>query len=216
MRGKFGTSFVFASDEFYLLGGKRVPSAASYEGFPQLENGIGMVRHMLEGWKRARRELPPRLRAPRTVSILCGTLAARVLEEVAAGLERAVEGLSVRVLPVENGFYGPSTNVSGLLVGSDLLTALPRAEGSDLVLIPRVALDNDGRRLLDGVTLSDLRGASPAPLEPAGDIEDVAALILRLDAGERLGRSVLEPRIGGFEFSPVSTSDTFGEVVTYS
>ncbi|MDP9380365.1 MAG: DUF512 domain-containing protein [Chloroflexota bacterium] len=216
MRRKFGTSFVFASDEFYLLAGKKVPSASSYEGFPQLENGIGMVRHMLEGWKDARRELPSRLRAPRTVSILCGTLAAPVLREMSRELEEVVEGLSVRVLPVENRFYGPSTNISGLLVGEDLLAALPQTQGSDLVLIPRVALDNDGRRFLDGLTLGDLREHSPIPIEPAADMEETVDLLLRLDSGERLGESVLVPRIGGFEFSPVSTSDTFGEVLTYS
>jgi putative radical SAM enzyme (TIGR03279 family) len=216
MRRAHGTSFVFASDEFYLLAGRPVPSARSYEGFPQLENGIGMVRHMWEGWKTAKRVLPAALRRPRTVSILCGTLPAPVLEEAARELEAASEGLRVRVLPVENRFYGPDTNVSGLLVGRDLLDALPEAEGSDLVLVPRFALDNDGRRLLDDVTLEDLRAASPAPLEPAGDLEETVDLIARLDRGERLGTRVLEPRLGGFEFSPVSSADTFGEVLTYS
>jgi putative radical SAM enzyme (TIGR03279 family) len=216
MRREHGTSFVWASDEFYLLAGKPVPSARSYEGFPQLENGIGMVRHMLEGWKVARSRLPVRLAAPRTVALLCGTLAAPTLEGVARELEGRVEGLSVRVLPVENRFYGPSSNVSGLLVGDDLRAALPRADGADLALIPRVALDNDGRRLLDGVTLAALREGSPAPLEPAADMEETVELLLRLERGEALGRGAPEPRIGGLEYSPVSTSDAFGEVLTYS
>lgn len=213
---KLGTNFVFASDEFYLLAGQPVPPAAGYEGFPQLENGIGMVRHMLEEWKHARRRLPGRLSRPVRLDMLCGTLPADILRDEARKLERSTEGLTVRVLPVENEFYGTSTNVSGLLVGEDLLRALPRAGGSDLVLLPRVALDNDGRRLLDGVTLQDLRAASPAPLEPAADLVEMMELVLRLDAGETLGLSVPQPRIGGFEFSPVSTSDTYGELLTYS
>ncbi|MDQ3856105.1 MAG: DUF512 domain-containing protein, partial [Chloroflexota bacterium] len=102
------------------------------------------------------------------------------------------------------------------LVGEDLLRQLPDTEGSDLVLIPRVALDNDGRRLLDGVTLHDLRRRSPAPLEPATDLEETVDLILRMDAGDTLGTSLPEPRIGGLEFSPVSTSDTYGEMLAYS
>lgn len=215
-RKRFGTHLVFASDEIYLAAGKRVPSAAGYEGFPQLENGIGMVRHMLEGWKGARPLLPERLSRPRTVTILCATLAAPVLEEVAREMESATEGLRVRVLPVENEFYGPSTNVSGLLVGEDLIARLPETASSDLVLIPRVALDNDGRRLLDGLTLADLRERSPAPLEPASDMAETVDLVLRMEAGEPVGAHVPEPRIGGLEYSPVSTSDTFGEVLTYS
>lgn len=213
---KLGTNFVFASDELYLLAGQPVPSADGYEGFPQLENGIGMVRHMLEEWNAARRRLPARLSRPMRVDILCGTLPAEVLRNAARELEAAAQGLTVCVLPVENGFYGTSTNVSGLLVGEDLLPALAQVEGADLVLMPRVALDNDGRRLLDGMTLSDLRAASPAPLEPAADLVETVELLLRLDAGEALGVSLPDPRIGGFEFSPVSTSDTYGEVLTYS
>ena len=215
-RKRLGTNFVFASDELYLLAGKPVPGASAYEGFPQLENGIGMVRHMLEGWKAAQPELPSRLSRPRTVALLCGTLAAPVLAEVAREMEDHAEGLRVRVLPVENTFYGPDSNISGLLVGEDLLAALPQTASADLVLIPRVALDNDGRRLLDGVTLDDLRAHSPAPLEPAGDIPEVVQLLLRLEAGEPIGAHVPDPRLGGFEFSPVSSSDTFGEVLTYS
>jgi putative radical SAM enzyme (TIGR03279 family) len=216
MRREHGTTFVFASDEFYLLAGRKVPGTATYEGFPQLENGIGMVRHMLEGWKHARRTLPRELSRPRTVIMLCGTLAAPVLESVAREMEEACAGLTVRVQAVDNTFYGSDTNVSGLLVGEDLLAALPGTDGADLVLIPRVALDNDGRRLLDGVTLDDLRAHSPAPLEPAADMEDAVDFIRQLEAGTRLGHSVLDPRLGGFEFSPVSSSDTSGEVLTYS
>ncbi len=214
-RRRLGTHLVFASDEFYLLAGRKVPSSASYEGFPQLENGIGMVRDMLDGWERARRRLPESLSRPLRVTIICGTLPADVLRSVARELEERVQGLSVEVMPVENGFYGPSTNVSGLLVGRDILPHLTTTSDSDLVLIPRVALDNDGRRLLDGVTLSDLRSSCPVPLEPATDMEEAVELILRLESGERLGEHVPEPRMGGFEFSPVSSSDTYGDLVTY-
>ncbi len=148
--------------------------------------------------------------------MLCGTLAAPVLDGVAREMEAVTTNLSVEVVPVENRFYGPSSNVSGLLVGEDLLPSVHAARGSDLVLIPRVALDNDGRRLLDGVTLDDLRRASPAPLEPSADLVETVDLLLRLDAGEAIGSHTPVPRLGGFEFSPVSTSDTFGEVLTYS
>lgn len=215
-RRRFGTNLVFASDELYLLAGKQVPSSRSYEGFPQIENGIGMVRLLLEGWKHARPRLPNRLSTPRKVTVLCGTLPAPVLREAATEMESACEGLSVSVVPVGNEFYGPSTNVSGLLVGRDIMGSLWEAEDSDLVLIPRVALDNDGRRFLDGVTLSELRERSPVPLEPALDIEEMVRLVLRMEAGERLGTSVPESRIGGLEFSPVSASDTYGDLITYS
>lgn len=215
-RKRFGTNLVFASDELYLMAGKRVPAARNYEGFPQLENGIGMVRHMLEGWNAARPRLPERLTRPRTMTILCGTLASPVLREVAGEMEAVCAGLAVRVLPVENRFYGRNSNVSGLLTGEDLLARLPDTAGSDLVLVPRVALDNDGRRLLDGVTLADLRAASPAPLEPAADMEEAVDLVVRLERGEPVGTHVPEPRIGGLEFSPVSASDIYGEVSTYS
>jgi len=215
-RKELGTNLVFASDEFYLMAGKSVPAAKHYEGFPQLENGIGMVRYMLEGFKESRRKLPERLKSTRKVTILCGTLPAKVLRQVANKMQDACSGLSVDVIPVENKFYGPSTNVSGLLVGEDLVPIIESIEGTDLILIPRVALDNDGRRLLDGVTLQDLRDVAKYPLEPAVDMKETVDLILRMDAGEELGKSVPPPRIGGFEFSPVPNSDTFGQYVTYS
>jgi len=215
-RRELGTNLVFASDEFYLEAGKSVPSAASYEGFPQLENGIGMVRNLLMGSKAAQQRLPARLSTPRRIRLLCATLATPILQAAMSGLEAATEGLTIEVVPVVNEFYGPSSNVSGLLVGEDLATQLPNAVGSDLVLIPRAALDNDGRRLLDGLTLDDLRERSPSPLEPAAELGEVVDLILRLDAGLPVGDSHPDARLGGLEYSPISSADTFGEVLTYS
>ncbi|MEJ7653344.1 MAG: DUF512 domain-containing protein [Chloroflexia bacterium] len=69
------------------------------------------------GSKAAQQRLPARLSTPRRIRLLCATLAAPILQAAMSGLEAAIEGLTIEVVPVVNEFYGPSSNVSGLLVG---------------------------------------------------------------------------------------------------
>ncbi|HKI56866.1 MAG TPA: DUF512 domain-containing protein [Trueperaceae bacterium] len=183
-----GTRFAFASDEFYLRAGLPLPDTEAYEGFPMLENGIGMVRDFLgEGLPRLPAEMP----AARRVLLATGRLFGPVLERAVLPFG-AVDGLEVEVRTVANRTFGEVTTVAGLLAGRDLLAAVAPGEADLLLLSPNM-LKYGTETLLDGTTMSELR----------------ARLEMRVDTGgttlAELGRSILrgtgERALPSFGFS---------------
>lgn len=148
-RREFGVNFVYPSDEFYLLADAFVPRASEYDGFPQIENGVGLVRRFLDDWSRARRSLSRSAeRLPRTMTWVTGSLFAPTLQKVAASFEGDLP-ISVNVVPVENRFFGETVTVAGLLTAGDVLTALHGRDLGDWVVLPRSMLDHEGRLTLD-------------------------------------------------------------------
>ncbi len=160
LRRALGRGFLYPADEFYLLAGRSLPSARLYDGFPQLENGIGLARLLLDDWARARRRLRTRSPAGRRgkansrVTLASGTLAAPLLRPMAHELQALAPGLEVEVLAVENITFGPSVTVAGLLTGEALRAALRPARG-ELLFLPQVAFDAQGRTL-DDITVDTL------------------------------------------------------------
>ncbi|NLE77796.1 MAG: DUF512 domain-containing protein [Chloroflexi bacterium] len=175
---RWGRRWVYAADEWYFLAGRRLPAAASYEGFPQLENGVGLTRHLLDDWARWRRRLRGRAcpaRAGRFV-LLCGTMIAPVLQRVAGELA-ALSGAQIEVRSVVNRFFGPSVTVSGLLSGADVAAAVAPGEDAAAVLLPRVMLDQSGERTLDDWTLTALEAQWQRPACPLGTVRELAAAV---------------------------------------
>jgi putative radical SAM enzyme (TIGR03279 family) len=161
-RKELGTRFVYPSDEMYLLAGEPLPSARSYEAFPQFENGVGMIARLNAEWKRVERKIPPRIGRARRVTLVTGTLAAPVLQPFADRLS-AVENLEVRVAPVRNEFFGPTVTVAGLLAGGDIAAQLRGRDLGDVVLIPTVAVRDDV--FMDDWTVDQLSEALRTPVE---------------------------------------------------
>jgi putative radical SAM enzyme (TIGR03279 family) len=157
-----GYPFVYLSDEWYYLTRRDFPPAEHYGLYAQIENGVGMTRYLLEQWARSKRRLPRALPQPRRVTLGTSTMARPVIERLAADL-RQVAGLEVEVLPIVNRFFGAEVTVAGLLCGQDVLATL-REHGNlgDLVLLPRVMLDNEGQRFLDDVTVDEFMAQAPA------------------------------------------------------
>jgi putative radical SAM enzyme (TIGR03279 family) len=147
-----GTRFAFLSDEFYLLAGRDLPSGEMYEGFPMLENGVGMVRDF---FCEPLPELPHRLPEPKKVLIATGTLFADVLERALEPLDR-VEGLELEVRALKNRTFGEQTTVAGLLAGRDFLSQVVPGEADVMLVSPNV-LKFGTECLLDDRTLDDLR-----------------------------------------------------------
>jgi len=162
LRRRLGTRFVFASDEMYLLAGEPTPGAPAYEGFPQYENGVGMVTRLRGEWRRLRPRLPTRLARPRRVTIVSGTLAAPVLQPLVDDLN-AVEGLQAGLHPVRNDFFGDSVTVAGLIAGEDIAAQLRDQPLGDAVLLPAAALRGD--RFIDDLTVASLAAQLGAPVE---------------------------------------------------
>jgi putative radical SAM enzyme (TIGR03279 family) len=150
-----GYPFVYLSDEWYYLTGREFPPAQHYGSYSQIENGVGMTRFLIEQWNRGKRRLPTSLPEARRVTLVTSTMAQPVIEQLAEDI-RHVERLEVQVLPVVNKFFGAEVTVAGLLCGQDVLAALEENDNlGDLVLLPRVMLDNEGVRFLDDMTLDE-------------------------------------------------------------
>jgi putative radical SAM enzyme (TIGR03279 family) len=162
---RFGSRFVFVADEVYLLADLEVPDGRAYEGFPVVEDGIGLVRRFEDGFMRALRRLPQPRAAPRSATIVTGELFAPRLSRLLGRL--AVSGLAVDVAAVPNDFFGPKIGVAGLLTGQDIQRTLARRRLGQRVLIPAVSL-----REQDGVFLDDL-----TPAELARDLDTPVRVI---------------------------------------
>jgi putative radical SAM enzyme (TIGR03279 family) len=158
LRREIGRGFVYPSDEFFLMAGHRLPGAAFYDGYPQLQNGVGLTRVMLADWRRQRRRLPASISRPRRVAWLCGVAAEPALREMAAEANR-VEKLSVEVHAVRNTLFGSAIGVSGLMSGKDVASALDGLD-VDRAVLPRTAFGYEGERTLDEWTVEMLEQRS--------------------------------------------------------
>lgn len=147
-----GTRLLWAADEFYLSSGRAIPASPTYEGFPQIENGVGLVRKFRDSARRAKRLLLDALPRRVRVTVVTGTLAAPLLEEWARSISR--DSLEINVLPVVNHLFGDTVTVAGLIVGSDLIEQLRGVDIGDALIVPSVSLRDDA--FLDDVTIADV------------------------------------------------------------
>ncbi len=170
-RKQLGRSFVHLSDEFYVMSGGSFPPATWYDGYPQIENGVGMVRRLLSDWAGRKRRLPVAVPGPRLVGWICGTSAYPTLRLLAAEMNR-VGGLTVEVCPVANQFFGTTVTVSGLLTGADVLPKLMEKRLDQWVL-PAAMFDDAGVRTLDGTTLEAMRREVPDPIAVVGSAREL-------------------------------------------
>jgi putative radical SAM enzyme (TIGR03279 family) len=157
-KGRLGTNFAILGDELYLRAGKNIPPRTHYGDYPQIEDGVGMVRAFHEEFssllRRLKRHGVPRLTKAHG-TILTGTLFAPTLTKLIGKLNDAF-GSRLKVVPVENNYFGGDVSVAGLISGSDLLSARKEAEG-EFIVIPRQMLKSDEAILLDGMTFSELQ-----------------------------------------------------------
>ncbi|MGI8424715.1 MAG: DUF512 domain-containing protein, partial [Chloroflexota bacterium] len=147
-----------------------------YDGFIQLENGIGMVRSLLDDWRKAKRDLADGLKVPVSILLASAKLIGPTFDQIAVEM-CAVPNLRARAVTVDNTFFGPVVTVAGLLTARDILTAAADALPGELLFVPRAALDYDARVFLDGMTLAELRAETPATVVVAGSIREVIAAV---------------------------------------
>jgi NifB/MoaA-like Fe-S oxidoreductase len=178
-RRRYDCSLVYASDELYLLCGEPFPSAASYDGYPQYENGIGMVRDLIDDWTKLKRRLVRRGPGERTdpsATLVCGDMIGEALGRLVREWTD-LTGAEVELVVVPNTFFGPRVRVSGLLTGGDILANAGRYQG-DIVVLPSVMLDKTGTRTLDGMTPHELQERLGKPVAFAGYFSDVHRIVL--------------------------------------
>jgi putative radical SAM enzyme (TIGR03279 family) len=162
-RRRLGRTFLQLSDEFYLLADAPFPAPAAYADFPQVDNGIGLTVQLREQWRREWDAAGARGRRPvRALTILSGRAGAIAWQREILPLLAARGAPPVEIVPVENGLFGPSVSVAGLLSGADVrraLAALPISPPRCVLLPPRM-FNADGLTL-DNLGLADLARGLP-------------------------------------------------------
>ena len=165
---ELGSSFAFLADEFYLLAGVDLPNYEHYEGYSQIENGIGMIRSFEEEFYEEIKNIQQFEK--REVSIVTGTCAYDFIKGLCDEIESKYP-IKINVHRIVNDFYGSTITVSGLLTGRDIIENLRTKNLGDIVYIPISSLRNHEDIFLDDVTIEDVEtelNINVVPLEIHG------------------------------------------------
>lgn len=173
-RAERDTTWVFGSDELYLLAGRPLPAADFYGEFEQVENGVGAVAALRARVADGITSLPSL--AGQRIGVVTGVAMADMMRDLVASVGAAT-GATFDLIVAENSLFGPTTTTAGLLVGADITRVLAGRDDLDLALIPAETL-NDRLVFLDDATLESVRASVKVPVEPSYDFVDV------LGAGE--------------------------------
>ncbi len=166
---KFGLHFIHASDEWYILAGQEVPEEERYDGYLQLENGVGMVRLLLNEFheelerRKAEGLLPdPDLKAE--YSLATGKLIYPYIDRMTKELSELCPGLVIHVYAIRNDFFGEKITVSGLLTGQDILAQMKDREKGKRLYLPVNVLRSGEDVFLDDLHVPDLEKALQVPI----------------------------------------------------
>ncbi len=168
-RGERREGWVYGSDELYMLAGEPFPPPEAYDGFQQVENGVGAVRYLQKLIAADQKELGggAGALAGRRILVLTGTAMGPLMPEVLESLQRAT-GARFDCAALENSFFGSSVTTAGLLAGADFqgaLTAPAPEQGAryDLALLPAESVNDDGV-FVDDLSFAALEASAPMPL----------------------------------------------------
>ena len=185
---EYGLHFVHASDEWYILSGEEMPPEETYDGYLQLENGVGMIRLMLEEFEDALRQLeePGALEGrilKGTYSSVTGKIAYPYIRRMADRIMERFPEISIHVYPVRNDFFGEKITVTGLLTGQDIIAQLKGHELGEILYLPENILRSGEQVLLDDITVRDLSGALQVKTDivKSSGYDFVNAFIRRMD-----------------------------------
>ena len=155
---EYGTHFIHAGDEWYILAERPMPEEKNYDGYQQLENGVGMVRLLKEEVHARLAELPGDGRK-RRVTIATGELAAPYLREHVASIRKKYPNVEAQVITIKNEFFGGKITVAGLLTGQDLVKQLKEKDLGEELLLTTNMLKSDEPVFLDDMTVEQLQTA---------------------------------------------------------
>ena len=184
MKKDHGIRMFYPADEFYLKAERALPDEEFYDGYPQIENGVGMITSTLTEFYDELEYIDEYLgevTLPRTVSVATGEAAYCLIKSMALKLEERIEGLKVNVYRIKNDFFGKSITVAGLLTGGDMASQLEGKELGELLLFPENALRADGDLFLDDMSPEELTErlgvlATPGHNDGAQFIRDVLGI----------------------------------------
>ena len=169
-----GTRFVFLADEWYTLCGRTLPAYDDYEGFPQIENGVGLLR-LFEGEMLYALEEKQPLKQSKRFLVAGGTSAH---DFFAASYKQLLPyGITLDTRAIKNRFFGESVTVGGLITGGDLVEQLRGEDFGHALLIPRAMLKADEELFLDGMRKSEAEEALGTRIIPVASGEDLVEII---------------------------------------
>ena len=167
-----GSRFVFLSDEYYLKAGLQVPEEEAYEDYPQLSNGVGLIRLFWEEYKRWEQSgnlVPSQVHK---FTMATGEAFGELLKPVIYDLNK-LEHVEVNLETVPNFYFGPTVTVAGLLTGFDLLKALRGKNLGNAVIIPAVMLKEDESVFLDGRSLAEVSSDLGVRVIPVYNLQEL-------------------------------------------
>lgn len=166
---KTGNHFVHASDEWYITAGIPVPDEDNYDGYVQLENGVGMTRLLIdevdeavEDYLAEHNGIPFAKKGK--VSTVTGLLIYDTIKDVVKRLNDAMPNVEIAVHPIKNDFFGEKITVTGLLTGRDIVNQLKGEDLGDALLLPSNTLKADEDIFLDDMTLEEFQKALQVPV----------------------------------------------------
>lgn len=168
---ELGTRFVFASDEFYSVTKEPLPSYEDYEGFPQLENGVGLLKTFEHSVEIELAKIDGIKYCNKRYIIVTGTLAADYMNKIKDKVMEKFKNLNLKVVAIENEFFGKSITVSGLITGRDIIAQLTDYNNVDGIIIPKSMLKQDTYIFLDDLTVKDVENrlkVKVIPVEVSG------------------------------------------------
>ena len=199
---KWGDHFIQASDEWYILAEREMPPEENYDGYLQLENGVGMIRSMLEEFKDAVETLEDfkkhkfaqiflkkkffkeyglsgDFNEKKEVSMATGKLAYPTILHMAEEVMRLYPNIKIHVYEITNEFFGEHITVSGLIVGQDLIKQLKGRELGEILMLPENILRSGESVFLDDYTVKDVETALQVPLRivKSNGVEFVASIV---------------------------------------
>ena len=152
---KINTRFVFASDEFYVLANRETPQDDDYEGYPQIENGVGLMRSFQTEIEEELQKINE-TKSNKQYIIPTGAIAYDFMVKISKLIMDKFEGLKIKVIPIKNKFFGETITVTGLITAGDLIEQLKDEDLKDGILISRCMMKADEEIFLDNITLKEL------------------------------------------------------------
>lgn len=163
MLERLGSRFVFASDEWYITAGYAIPDEEYYEGYGQIENGVGMVRSLIDEVQEAVEESAGS-DVSKEISMATGKLAGPILEQCAQKINKKYPNIKINIYVIRNDFFGEDITVAGLLTGQDLIKQLKDQFLGEYLILPETMLRSGEDVFLDDYTVGDLKKTLQIPI----------------------------------------------------
>lgn len=172
-RQQLGSGFAWLADEWFLIAGEELPSAADYEEYPQIDNGVGSIRLFIQQFASTAAELlPSKLDEPKKLTWVVGNAVEQAFQPILQRLN-AVEGLEVKMEALASDYWGQNITVTGLITGHDLVLNLLGKDLGDGILLPKVMLKHGELIFLDDMSVGEVAEKLNTKILPVAGVEEL-------------------------------------------